>query len=242
MRYYFDMKEGEHMNIIIIGGSRGIGKAAAKELIRDGHRVLLTGRDETTLINTQKELQAGTLILPLDVTQPDSAEKLLEFTKRENFLAEGLILNAAKFPDQKTARSVIQPEPEELLSILDANLVSHYRLARTFLPQLPQYGRIIIIGSTAGIRSDKGGIYGISKWALRSYAYNLREEAKQYNIGVSLINPGGTFTETRKKEHDEDTSLLETSDLGVLIATQFRLSKQAVIEELSIRPITGDSY
>src|SRR5690606_12146516 len=145
-----------------------------------------------------------TLILPLDVTQPDSARKLYEFTIRENFQAEGLILNAAKFSDRNTQRSVIQPEPEELLSILDANLISHYRLAKTFLPHLPQFGRIIIIGSTSGIRKDKGGIYGISKWALRSYAYNLREEAKQLNIGVSLINPGGTFTETRKKESEED--------------------------------------
>lgn len=230
------------MNIIIIGGSRGIGKAAAKELIRDGHRVLLTGRDEETLINTQKELQADTLILPLDITQPDSVKKLLEFTQSKGFQPDGLVLNAAKFPDRSTQRSVVRPEPEELLSMLDANLISHYRLARTFLPHLPQFGRIVIIGSTSGIRQDKGGIYGISKWALRSYAYNLREEAKQLNIGVSLINPGGTFTETRKKESEQDTSLLETSDLGIVIATQFRLSKQAVIEELNIRPITGDTY
>lgn len=36
-------------------------------------------------------------------------------------------------------------------------------------------------------------------------------------IGVSLINPGGTFTETRKKSSEEDRSLLETSDLGKVI-------------------------
>lgn len=96
-------------------------------------------------------------------------------------------------------RSVTQPAPEELLSILDANIVAHYRLTQVILPELPKYGRIVIIGSTAGIRKDNGGIYGISKWALRSYAYNLREEAKQYDIGVSLIHPGGTSTEQRKK-------------------------------------------
>ena len=38
--------------------------------------------------------------------------------------------------------------------------------------------RIVLIGSTSGIRRDRGGIYGISKWALRSYAYALREECK----------------------------------------------------------------
>lgn len=230
------------MNIIIIGGSRGIGKAAARELICEGHRVLLTGRDEASLLSTQKELGNGTLTFPVDVTQPDSAKKLLAFVLENEFHPDGLILNSAKFPDRETQRSVLHPSPEELQSILDANVVSHYRLAQTFLPQLPQYGRIVIIGSTSGTRQDKGGIYGVSKWALRSYAYNLREEAKNYNIGVSLIHPGGTFTEQRKKEKEDDISLLETTDLGVMIATLFRLSKQAVIEELTIRPLAGDTY
>lgn len=230
------------MNIIIIGGSRGIGKAAARELIREGHRVLLTGRDEASLLSTQKELGNGTLTFPVDVTQPDSAKKLLAFVLENEFHPDGLILNSAKFPDRETQRSVLHPSPEELHSILDANVVSHYRLAQTFLPQLPQYGRIVIIGSTSGTRQDKGGIYGVSKWALRSYAYNLREEAKNNNIGVSLIHPGGTFTEQRKKEKEDDISLLETTDLGVVIATLFRLSKQAVIEELTIRPLAGDTY
>lgn len=230
------------MNIIIIGGSRGIGKAAARELIHEGHRVLLTGRDETTLISTQKELGAGALIFPVDVTQPDSAKKLYSFALEKSFHPDGLILNSAKFPDRQSQRSVVSPSPEELQSILDANVVAHYRIAQIFLPKLPQFGRIVIIGSTSGTRKDNGGIYGISKWALRSYAYNLREESKQYNIGVSLIHPGGTFTEQRKKEREEDISLLETSDLGILIATLFRLSKQAVIEELIIRPLAGDTY
>ena len=102
--------------------------------------------------------------------------------------------------------------------------------------------RIVLIGSTSGIRRDRGGIYGISKWALRSYAYSLREECKPMGIGVSLINPGGTFTETRKKSSEEDRSLLETSDLGKVIALTFRLSPQAVLEEVNIRPLQGDTY
>ncbi len=108
--------------------------------------------------------------------------------------------------------------------------------------ELLQDGHKVLIGSTSGIRRDKGGIYGISKWALRSYAYNLREECKPLGIGVSLINPGGTFTETRKKLSEEDRSLLETTDLGKVIALTFRLSPQAVLEEVNIRPLQGDTY
>lgn len=68
--------------------------------------------------------------------------------------------------------------------------------------------RIVLIGSTSGIRIDRGG----------------------------------TFTETRKKSSEEDRSLLETSDLGKVITLTFRLSPQAVLEEVNIRPLQGDTY
>ena len=133
---------------------------------------------------------------------------------------------------------------QELVDLFYINVAAHYRIVQKILPLLARTGRgrIIIIGSTAGIRKEKGGTYGISKWALRSYAYGLREEAKQYGVGVSLVNPGGTFTETRKKADANDRSLLETSDLGILISTLFRLSPQAVVEQIDVRPLTGDSY
>ena len=67
--------------------------------------------------------------------------------------------------------------------------------------------RIVLIGSTSGIRRDRGG----------------------------------TFTETRKKSSEEDRSLLETSDLGKVIALTFRLSPQAVLEEVNIRPLDRKS-
>jgi NADP-dependent 3-hydroxy acid dehydrogenase YdfG len=157
---------------------------------------------------------------------------------------DGLILNAASFPDPKTQRSVIKPSLSELGDILNSNLTAYYRLVQKVLPiiQKSSVRKIVIIGSTSGVRQDKGGIYGISKWALRSYAYQLRDEAKELGIGVSLINPGGTFTETRIKQSEDDRHLLETSDIAKLIAIVFRLSPQAVIEELNIRPLVGDTY
>lgn len=234
------------MNIVIIGGSRGIGKAAARELLQDGHKVLIVGRNPKTLEETGKEL-AGAVTYSCDAGKAEEAAGLVEAVKGGSIAefgsrVDGLILCAAAFPNPSTQRSVLQPEPEELQAVLDSNVTAYYRLVKEFLPLLVPGSRILLIGSTTGIRRDKGGIYGISKWALRSYAYSLREECKPLGIGVSLINPGGTFTESRKKQSAEDRSLLETSDLGKVIALTFRLSPQAVLEEVNIRPLQGDTY
>lgn len=231
------------MNIVIIGGSRGIGFAAAKELSKDGHELLLTGRNPENLQNAKDSLQNTVRTFRADITDASDIERLFTYCE-EHFMPDGLILNAAAFGNRDTGHSVLQPSADELSEILDANVVAHYRIVRRFFPLLQKSGRgrIVFIGSTAGIRQDNGGIYGISKWALRSFAYNLREEAKRFGVGVSLINPGGTFTEKRVKQGDCDTHLLETEDLGIVIATVFRLSAQAVIEQLDIRPLTGDTY
>lgn len=231
------------MNIAIIGGSRGIGKATALELARMGERLLITGRNKTTLLQAQQELPADTIALELDTTKEEDTDRLISVFEKD-FALDGLILNAASFPDPKTQRSVIKPSVSELGNILNSNLTAYYRLVQKVLPiiQKSSVRKIVIIGSTSGVRQDKGGIYGISKWALRSYAYQLRDEAKELGIGVSLINPGGTFTETRIKQSEDDRHLLETSDIAKLIAIVFRLSPQAVIEELNIRPLVGDTY
>lgn len=234
------------MNIVIIGGSRGIGKAAARELLQDGHKVLIVGRNPKTLEETGKEL-AGAVTYSCNAGKAEETTGLVDAVKNGKIVGfgdnvDGLILCAAVFPNPATKTSVVQPEPEELQAMLDSNVTAYYRLVKEFLPLLAPGSRIVLIGSTSGIRRDRGGIYGISKWALRSYAYALREECKPMGIGVSLINPGGTFTETRKKSSEEDRSLLETSDLGKVTALTFRLSPQAVLEEVNIRPLQGDTY
>lgn len=230
-------------HIVIIGGSRGIGLAAAKELAAAGHRLLLVGRDEGHLADAKAQLSPETLTLALDAVNPDAPKTLVSFLRERNFPADGLVLSAATFSDPATHTSVVKPTAEELSQMLERNVVAHYRLVQTLLPLVQkQGGRIVIVGSTAGIRRDKGGIYGISKWALRSLAYQLRDECKAAGVGVSLVNPGGTFTERRTKKDAGDTTLLETSDLGKLIALIFELSPQAVIEQVDIRPLDGDTY
>lgn len=231
------------MNILVVGGSRGIGKAIAAQLAEDGNQVLIVGRNKEILEDTAKEMGKNVFAYQADITKEGDSITLAEYVKTE-FPIDGLILSAAQFPKPVTKTSVIAPDVSELSSILEANVVANYRFVKYLIPflQNQKNPRIVIIGSTSGIRQDKGGVYGISKWALASYAYNLRDECKKYGIGVSLINPGGTFTETRIKNSEDDQSLLESRDFGILVSALFQMSPQAVMERVDIRPIAGDTY
>lgn len=231
------------MNILVVGGSRGIGKAIAKNLAQDGNNVLVFGRNKETLASCVDEIGYNAEAFVGDITNEQDRLNLAGYINN-SFELDGIVLSAAMFPKQETKTSVIEPDAGELEDILRANVVANYRIVQLLMSHLKKrnHPRIVIIGSTSGVRQDKGGVYGISKWALSSFAYNLRDECKQYGIGVSIINPGATCTEVRKKKNEEDETLLESNDFGILVSALFRMSPQAVIERADVRPISGDTY
>lgn len=230
------------MNVLITGGSRGIGLAVAKELALNGHRLLLAGRDVSALEKALSILPSGTLAFSVDLEKPEGVEVLADNARRAGFSPDVLVLNAAAFSDG--SRSVVEPDASELERVLRVNLTANYRLVQKFLPFVRKgyYPRIIIIGSTAALRRDTS-LYGISKAALANYALGLREELKPLGVGVTLLHPGGTFTERRvPTEQIPGGRLLESADIGKLVQTLLTLSPQAVVEELVIRPILGDTF
>ena len=94
------------MNIVIIGGSRGIGKAAARELLQDGHKVLIVGRNPKTLEETGKEL-AGAVTYSCNAGKAEETAGLVEAVKGGSITefgsrVDGLILCAAAFPNAST--------------------------------------------------------------------------------------------------------------------------------------------
>ena len=104
------------MNIVIIGGSRGIGKAAARELLQDGHKVLIVGRNPKTLEETGKEL-AGAVTYSCNAGKAEETTGLVDAVKNGKIVGfgdnvDGLILCAAVFPNPATKTSVVEPEPE----------------------------------------------------------------------------------------------------------------------------------
>lgn len=231
------------MKVLITGGSQGIGLAIAKELHNNGHELYLIGRNSERLNKVIEDFSHRATGYVCDLSSPGQIEALINKTKQDKFEPDVIVLNAGSLGGRE--RSVINPSTDELREIIEVNLINNYKLVQGFIDVIKQssYPRIIIIGSTAGIRTDDGTLYGISKWAVRSYAYSLRNELKNHGVGVTLINPGGTFTERRIPTDETPTGrLLESSDIGKMVVAILSLSHQAVVEEINMRPMLGDTY
>lgn len=231
------------MRILITGGSQGIGLAIAKELYAGEHELFLVARDQDRLERAVNSFDERVQGYSCDLAEPGQIHKLIDITRKADFNPDVLVLNAAMFGSP--VRSVIKPPADELRDLLEANVITNYRLVQGYLDTVRKgiYPRIIIIGSTASIRVDDGSLYGVSKSALRAYAYDLRNELKNLGVGVTLINPGGTFTQKRvPNETIAIDRLLEASDIGKLVSMILSLSPQAVVEEINIRPMLGDTY
>lgn len=234
------------MKLLIIGGSRGIGKAIAQEAAKAGHDLLLVSKNATTLERGCNEVKAvakaNVQKFVCDVSDQTQLEKLYEFCQSTGFMPDVLVLSACILFDEMP---LMNSSDEQFNAILNVNFLSIHHTVKLFIQHLKtvKSARIIIIGSTAAYEPyPDGAIHGVAKWALRGYAINLRKELMKDYIGVTFISPGGTLTDLWKGESLPEDRLLEPSDLGKLVVALLTLSSQAVVEELIVRPMLGDVH
>jgi short-subunit dehydrogenase len=126
---------------------------------------------------------------------------------------------------------------------LAVNLYSAYHLTRVIAPSMVKRGQghIFNMCSIAALKAyDNGGSYSISKWALTGFTKNLREEMKPHNIKVSMIHPGATYTPSWEMSGIEPTRFMKPEDVAQMVLASCKLSAQACVEEIIMRPQLGD--
>ena len=238
------IKKQNQMNILITGGSRGIGKAIAKELNSYGHNLLLVARSSSNLDKAKSELMESNKNIDsyvCEVGTEEEIDKLVSYCNQKNFKPNVLVLSAGIFIEGSLTNSTAK----DFYETMNVDLYHIYHTVKKFIPILrkQENAKIIIIGSTASLEAyPVGALYGVAKWGLKGYAINLRKELMNENIGVTLINPGGTLTDLWEGEELAPNRLLEPSDIGKLISVILTLSPQAVVEELIVRPMLGDFH
>lgn len=127
--------------------------------------------------------------------------------------------------------------------MLNSNLLSVYHLCRLLVPAMKQVkkGHIFNMSSIAALKAyEGGGGYSISKYALNGFTANLRHELKDFGIKVTGIMPGAVFTDSWKGFDNSEGRIMEAKDIADMVVACSKLSTQAVVEEIIIRPQLGD--
>jgi NADP-dependent 3-hydroxy acid dehydrogenase YdfG len=167
-------------SILITGASKGIGRAAAAELARRGHRVVATARDPQTL----RDLDVAQR-LRLDVTDQASVDAAVAQAGE----IDVLISNAGVI-----FRAAVEASPAaEIERLYALNTVGAIRVAQAVLPQMRERrkGRLLFVSSVGGRTVFPGNAaYAATKWALEAFAEALAMEVAGFGIDVTLAQPG----------------------------------------------------
>lgn len=232
------------MNIVITGGSKGMGKAMAEKFAEKGNRIFLCARNENQLIETVNALNknypdAAFEGYAADLSHTSGVLAFSDFVFSKVSTIDILINNAGSF----IPGSVLSEPEGALENMIATNLYSAYHLTRKLLPVMitRKRGHIFNICSIASLQAyNNGGAYSISKFALMGFSKNLREECIQHHIKVTSVYPGAVYTDSWASTDVSPDRLMTSEDIAHLIYAAAKLSPQACVEEIVIRPLLGD--
>jgi short-subunit dehydrogenase len=174
--------------VAITGGARGIGRATAAALIAQGARVAIGDIDAQLAAQTARELGAGTVGLPLDVTDRASFERFLVDVEDSLAPLDVLINNAGIMPigpfieeDDATARAMIDINLHGV--IFGSKLALKRFISRGS-------GQLVNVASAAGKAGfPSGATYSATKHAVVGLSEALRAEVRGTDIGVTVVMP-----------------------------------------------------
>lgn len=184
---------------VVTGSSKGIGKAIAVELAREGCRVMLAARGEKDLEAAAEDVRragdAGDVAaVAADVTRADEVEGLIAETIARFGSVDILVNNAGGTGRRSPFHEL---SDEEWFEILDLNLISAVRLTRAVLPHMrrQRWGRIINVASESGSQpSALKPHYNAAKAALINLTKSLSKAYGEYGILVNAVSPATTIT------------------------------------------------
>lgn len=186
--------------VLITGCSSGIGRELCSVLTNKGYKVVATARD----VNSIKELPVA-LKLPLDVTDNGSILKAINEVYSKYQKVDILINNAG----YSVRGAMEEISLNSMKSMFDVNVFGIMNMIQAVVPEMCKCrcGKIINIGSISGkFTQPINGAYCASKHAVEAISDALRYELHNYNIQVTVIEPGPiqtNFFQTMDKQSTE---------------------------------------
>lgn len=186
------MSTGVKRVAVVTGASRGIGKAIALRLAKDGRHVVLMARSEGPLGDLKAQIEAAggaATAKACDISDPKAFAAALEAVATELGRLDILVNNAGITKDGL----ILRMSDEDWSSVLQTNLTSAFVAARTAgrLMMKNRFGRIVNIGSTSGVVGNAGQAnYAAAKAGLVGLSKSIARELGGKGVTCNVVAPG----------------------------------------------------
>lgn len=233
------MNDLKNKNALITGAGKGIGKAVAIALAKEGVNVILIARTQEEIDSVAakaRSLRVKALAITADVADINSVNAAVEKALAEFKTIDILINNAGIAAFGK----FLELEPTDWERIIQVNLMGVYYVTRAVIPNMieRQTGDIINISSTAGLSGNAlTSAYSASKFALLGLTESLMQEMRKHNIRVTALTPSTVATDMAKELKLTDGNpekVMQSEDIAELIISQLKLNRRVFIKSSSI--------
>ena len=225
---------------VVTGAARGIGKATAVALAKEGVKVGLLARREEALKQAAVEIEGlgvKAAYATVDVSSKEQVDAAIEAIKSELGPADILINNAGT----ATFATVLEMDPAEWKRIIDTNLMGTYYVTHALLPQMIEKngGDIINISSTNGLNgAATSSAYSASKFAVIGFTESLAQEVRRSNIRVSALTPSTVATDMALElsliKENNDSKYMQPADIAEFIVNQLKLNPRIYVKTASV--------
>jgi 3-oxoacyl-[acyl-carrier protein] reductase len=243
-------KSLENRVAVVTGGTRGIGRAIAARLLKEGASVAICGTRQKSVDDALGYLSPATQVFGAiaDITKLDEVRSFIHAVK-QRFGAIHILINNA---GAGVFQSVANLTPEEWHRMIDLNLTAAYYCSREILPIFKQGGGgdIVNISSLAGKNAFAGGAgYNASKFGLNGFSEAMMLDHRNDGVRVSTVMPGSVDTAFGTDQHLEGGGVRERGggpentawkiapdDVAEIVLSVLRMPRRTTISQIEVRP------
>ena len=227
-------------NAIVTGGTKGIGRAIAEALLRDGLNVCVSARTAEDVEQAVGELgdigEADVTGVVCDVRAYEEVRAMFEHADEELGGVDVLVNNAGV----GLFKTVEETDPEEFRAVLETNLFGVFYCCREAVPRMRARGGgyVVNVSSLAGANPHpRMAAYNASKFGLNGFSDAFMQEVRHDRIKVSYVMPGSVNTEFGGDTVSEERAWqLQPEDIARVVADLLRHDERSLPSRVEIRP------